>query len=125
MLAAELSAGLVTTTMLIDIASCEELFHTAAGPAFADIVVDGHRETWPIRSKRFRGWLRRRYHQATGAWRVPRRFAQRSICSRHGRNSTDRNEPSTSAPPGMTAISISISLMSTGAPSTSDLTDGA
>jgi hypothetical protein len=53
--------------MLIDMALCEELFHTAAGTAFADILVDGHRETWPIRSKRFRGWLRRRYYQATGS----------------------------------------------------------
>jgi hypothetical protein len=52
--------------MLIEMALCEELFHTAAGAAFADIVVDGHRETWPIRSKRFRAWLRRRYYQATG-----------------------------------------------------------
>src|SRR6266566_5255744 len=51
--------------MLIDMALREELFHTATG-TFADIVVDGHRETWPIRSKRFRGWLRRRYYQATG-----------------------------------------------------------
>src|SRR5215472_4767762 len=45
---------------------CDDLFHTATGTAFADITVDGHRETWPIRSKRFRGWLRRRYYQATG-----------------------------------------------------------
>src|SRR5262249_26153227 len=52
--------------MLIDMMGCEDLFHTAAGAAFADIMVDGHRETWPIRSKRFRGWLRRRYYQATG-----------------------------------------------------------
>jgi hypothetical protein len=52
--------------MLIDTALCEELFHTATGTAFADIVVDGHRETWPIRSKRFRAWLRRRHYEATG-----------------------------------------------------------
>src|SRR5258707_4667705 len=52
--------------MLIETALCEELFHTAAGTAFADIALAGHRETWPIRSKRFRGWLRRRYYQATG-----------------------------------------------------------
>jgi hypothetical protein len=52
--------------MLIDMAPCEELFHTAAGTAFADIMVDGHRETWPIRSKRFRGWLRRHYYATTG-----------------------------------------------------------
>jgi len=38
----------------------------ATGTAFADLLVDGHRESWPIRSKRFRGWLRRRYYEATG-----------------------------------------------------------
>jgi hypothetical protein len=52
--------------MLTQIAACEELFHIATGTAFADLLVDGHRETWPIRSKRFRGWLRRRYYEATG-----------------------------------------------------------
>jgi hypothetical protein len=52
--------------MLIAMAPSDDLFHTASGTAFADILVDGHRETWPIRSKRFRGWLRRRHYQATG-----------------------------------------------------------
>jgi hypothetical protein len=31
--------------MLIDIAPCDDLFHAAAGAAFADITLDGHRET--------------------------------------------------------------------------------
>src|SRR5262245_64157838 len=52
--------------MLINMGLCEELCHPAAGTAVADILVDDHRETWPIRSRRFRGWLRRRYYQATG-----------------------------------------------------------
>jgi hypothetical protein len=52
--------------MLINIARPDDLFHTAIGTAFADITVDGHRETWPIRSKRFRSFLRRSYYQATG-----------------------------------------------------------
>src|SRR5256712_7228581 len=52
--------------MLNDLMRCDDLFHTAASTAFADILVDDHRETWPIRSKRLRGWLRRRYYQATG-----------------------------------------------------------
>jgi len=39
------------------------LFHTATGIAFADLAIDGHRETWPIRSTRFRSWLRRCYCQ--------------------------------------------------------------
>jgi hypothetical protein len=48
------------------LAPCDDLFHTATGTAFADSIGDGHRETWPIRSKRFRTWLRRRYYRATG-----------------------------------------------------------
>ena len=52
--------------MLTHIGACSDLFHTAAGTAFADIMIDGHRETWPIRSKRFRAWFRRRYYEATG-----------------------------------------------------------
>ena len=52
--------------MFTQIEACGELFHTATGTAFADLLVDGHRETWPIRSKRFRGWLRRQYYAATG-----------------------------------------------------------
>ena len=60
------AAERLPSDMLIDIALCEELFHTATGTAFADIIIEGHRETWPIRSKRFRAWLRRCYYQATG-----------------------------------------------------------
>jgi hypothetical protein len=43
-----------------------ELFHTAAGAAFADLAVNGRRETWPIRSNRFRHWLRRCHYETTG-----------------------------------------------------------
>jgi hypothetical protein len=53
--------------MLEKMTLCEDVFHTASGVAFADFIVDSHRETWPIRSKRFRTWVRRRYYQATGA----------------------------------------------------------
>jgi hypothetical protein len=62
--------------MLDDTPLCEELFHTASGVAFADLITDGHRETWPIRSKRLRTWLRRCYYQATGT--VPNAAAIRS-----------------------------------------------
>src|SRR5215470_16608545 len=53
--------------MLNDMVLCEELFHTPSGVAFADFITEGHRETWPIRSKRFRTWLRRCYYHATGS----------------------------------------------------------
>jgi hypothetical protein len=52
--------------MLEELTVCEEVFHTAGGIAYADLITDGHRETWPIRSKRFRTWVRRCYYQATG-----------------------------------------------------------
>jgi hypothetical protein len=53
--------------MLDELTVCEEVFHTAGGVAYADLITDGHRETWPIRSKRFRTWVRRCYYHATGA----------------------------------------------------------
>src|SRR6516164_8523057 len=43
-----------------------ELFHTAAGTAFADVAINGRRETWPIHSNRLRAWLRRCHYEATG-----------------------------------------------------------
>jgi energy-coupling factor transporter ATP-binding protein EcfA2 len=42
------------------------LFHTAVGIAYADLTIDGHRETWAIRSRQFRTWLRRCYFEETG-----------------------------------------------------------
>src|SRR5262249_47988274 len=42
------------------------LFHTPDGIGYADIEVNGHRETWPIRSQSFKRWLRRRFYEATG-----------------------------------------------------------
>jgi hypothetical protein len=45
----------------------ESLFHDPSGTAFADITIDGHRETWPIRSGQFRHWLRRRYYEENGS----------------------------------------------------------
>jgi hypothetical protein len=53
--------------MFVDPATDIDLVHTATGTAFADFVIAGHRETWPIRSMRFRTWLRRRHYVATGA----------------------------------------------------------
>jgi hypothetical protein len=51
--------------VLIDIGRTAKLFRTRAPDcdAHADILIDGHRETWRVRSKGFRGWLRHRYFQ--------------------------------------------------------------
>ena len=47
--------------------SATSLFHDPTGAAYADLAIDGHRETWPIRSRQFRHWLRRRYYEETGS----------------------------------------------------------
>ena len=39
----------------------------ADGTAFVALMIDGHRETWPIRSARFRTWFRHRYYKAAGS----------------------------------------------------------
>ena len=51
--------------ILIDLAQSAELFHAPDGTGFADLDINGHRETWPIRAKGFRRWLARRFFEAT------------------------------------------------------------
>ena len=51
--------------VLIDLAGEADLFHAPDGTGYADVNVEGHRETWPIRSKGFRRWLTRRYYLET------------------------------------------------------------
>jgi hypothetical protein len=53
--------------MLIPNAVSAEFFHTPGGTAFVDLLINGNRQTWPIRSKRFSTWLRRCHYEATGA----------------------------------------------------------
>ncbi|WP_246737282.1 toprim domain-containing protein [Nordella sp. HKS 07] len=52
--------------ILIELARSAEFFHAPDGTGFADIEVNGHRETWPIRARGFRRWLFRRFFEATG-----------------------------------------------------------
>ena len=58
------------TEILLSVAASATLFHTPQGDAFADVKINGHRETWSIRSKGFRGWLVRGYFELTEAARV-------------------------------------------------------
>jgi hypothetical protein len=51
--------------LISSVASSAEFFHTPAGTAFVDLLINGNRETWPIRSQRFRTWLRRRHYETT------------------------------------------------------------
>ena len=49
--------------VLIELAEAVELFHAPDGTGFADIEINGHRETWPLRYKSFRRWLAMRYYE--------------------------------------------------------------
>jgi hypothetical protein len=57
--------GQTQADILIDLAQTAELFHAPDGTGFADLDINGHRETWPIRSKGFRRWLARGFFEAT------------------------------------------------------------
>jgi len=51
---------------LIALAADVELFHGADGTGYADLEINDHRETWPIRSRGFKRWLARRFYEAIG-----------------------------------------------------------
>jgi len=57
------------TDVLLNVASAARLFHASDGNSFADLIIDGHRETWPLRSKRFGAWLGQQYYERT--WDAP------------------------------------------------------
>jgi hypothetical protein len=61
------SRGASQATRLVELAAGAELFHTPEREAFATVAVDGHRETWSLKSTPFRLWLRSCYFGATGA----------------------------------------------------------
>jgi hypothetical protein len=56
-------AGKKQADILIELANEAILFRSPDGGTWADVSVKGHRETWPIRSSGFKGWLRFRYFQ--------------------------------------------------------------
>jgi hypothetical protein len=60
---AEQRAGKKQADILIELAGAANLFHAPDGTGFADLDVNGHRETWPLRSKGFRRWLACRYYE--------------------------------------------------------------
>ena len=51
--------------VLLNVAMAAQLFQASDGTGFADLIIDGHRETWPLRSKRFQAWLRQQYYERT------------------------------------------------------------
>ena len=58
-----------STDVLLNVATAAQLFHASDGTGFADLIIDGYRESWPLRSKRFQAWLREQYYERT--WGAP------------------------------------------------------
>jgi hypothetical protein len=52
---------------LTKISTAAGLFHTPNDTGYADVSINGHRETWAIRSKAFKQWLVREFYQRDGA----------------------------------------------------------
>jgi hypothetical protein len=57
--------GPTQADILIELAQSAELFHTPDSTGYADLDINGHRETWPIRARGFRRWLARCFFEAT------------------------------------------------------------
>jgi hypothetical protein len=53
--------------MLMEIAAEAEFFRTPGDDAYADIIIDGHRETWAVNSGGFRRWLLKSYFEQVGS----------------------------------------------------------
>ena len=51
--------------ILMSLAEDIDLFHDASGTAYADIDINGHRETWNVRSEGFSHWLSRQFFKET------------------------------------------------------------
>jgi hypothetical protein len=58
-----------STDVLLNVATAVRLFRTSDGTGFADLLIDSHRETWPLRGKRFGASLRQQYYERT--WDAP------------------------------------------------------
>jgi hypothetical protein len=62
----ESERGPTQAEILIGIATKEaDLFHASDDTAFADVQINGHRETWSVRMKGFRRWLTRKFFEVT------------------------------------------------------------
>lgn len=62
---------------LIELALAADLFHDPDGVAYADVSIQGHRETWPVHSETFQQWLNRRFYDQYGA--VPSTQAKQEV----------------------------------------------
>ena len=81
--------------VLVAMGSRAKFFHTSDQTGYADITINGHRETWPIRSNPFRSWLRWQYYRRTGTAPSPNAMASAlAVIEARGPNLTPRSRRS-------------------------------
>ena len=54
-------------SVLVEVTQDAEFFHTSDGDTYATLPVNGHRETWALKSRGFRDWLSKRYYESEGS----------------------------------------------------------
>jgi hypothetical protein len=52
--------------ILLRLSQSADLFHTPDSTGYADLDINGHRETWPVKAKGFTRWLARAFFEETG-----------------------------------------------------------
>lgn len=110
--------------ILIRLAGEADLFHAAGCTGYADVNINGHRETKAIRSKGFKHWLAHRFYDETAGAPSPKHCNRRSTSPRQRRISTDRNGQSSSASVLTRGSSTLIWVMRLGGPWRSTTTAG-
>jgi len=80
------------TTELVEIGMLTELFHTDLAETFSRFFVDQHRETWSLKSARFKGWLAREYYQLQKGNKVPNSAALNDAINVLGFEALSRSE---------------------------------
>jgi hypothetical protein len=92
-----------STDVLLNTTTAARLFHASDGTGFADLIIDGHRETWPLRGKRFQAWLRQQYYERTWDAPSPAALNAAPMCLRRRPSSMVRSARSPSVSPSRTA----------------------
>jgi hypothetical protein len=76
--------------VLVDLARGASIFKTKDGRAWADINIHGHRETHPVRSAAFKGWLRVKFYESQHSAVASAEAIETAISQRAGARSRTR-----------------------------------
>jgi hypothetical protein len=105
------------TDRLLEIAEQAELFHAPDGTGFSTMPVDGHSETWALKSRGFKRWLVGQFLDQTAS--APNSEALKTALNAMEARAARGPEMEVYEPPPSAIASTSTSLTQTGVPSRS------